>query len=94
MNEFIITFRECLEASLIVGIIYTVLDKNDLSKEKRVLWYAVLASLLTSIIVGIGLASINEVVGNTSFEKLFEAIFMYNSRYFILCNFLAGKKCQ
>ena len=77
MNEFIITFRECLEASLIVGIIYTVLDKNDLSKEKRVLWYAVLASLLTSIIVGIGLASINEVVGNTSFEKLFEAIFMY-----------------
>ena len=77
MNEFIITFRECLEASLIVGIIYTVLDKNDLSQEKRVLWYAVLASLLTSIIVGIGLASINEVVGNTSFEKLFEAIFMY-----------------
>ena len=47
MNEFIITFRECLEASLIVGIIYTVLDKNDLSKEKKVLWYAVLASLLT-----------------------------------------------
>ena len=79
MNEFIITFRECLEASLIVGIIYTVLDKNDLSKEKKVLWYAVLASLLTSIIVGIGLASINEVVGNTSFEKLFEAIFIISS---------------
>ena len=77
MNEFIITFRECLEASLIIGIIYTVLDKNNLHQEKKILWYGVLASLAASIIVGIGLASINDVVGNTSFEKLFEAIFMY-----------------
>ena len=77
MNEFIITFRECLEASLIIGIIYTVLDKNNLQQEKKVLWYGVIASLSASIIVGIGLASINNVVGNTSFEKLFEAIFMY-----------------
>lgn len=77
MNEFIITFRECLEASLIVGIIYTVLDKNDLSQEKRVLWYGVLSSLVASIIVGVILASINSAVGNTSYEKLFEAVFMY-----------------
>ena len=77
MNEFIITFRECLEASLIIGIIYTVLDKNNLHQEKKILWYGVLASLAASIIVGIGLASINDFVGNTSFEKLFEAIFMY-----------------
>ena len=77
MNEFIITFRECLEASLIVGIIYTVLDKNNLSQEKRVLWYGVLSSLVASIIVGVILASINSAVGNTSYEKLFEAVFMY-----------------
>ena len=44
MNEFIITFRECLEASLIIGIIYTILDKNDLAAEKRVLWIGVAAS--------------------------------------------------
>ena len=77
MNEFIITFRECLEASLIVGIIYTVLDKNDLSYEKNILWLGVLSSLTASVIVGIGLASINSAVGNTLYEKLFEAIFMY-----------------
>ena len=77
MNEFIITFRETLEAALIVGIIYTVLDKNDLSQEKRVLWYGVLSSLVASIIVGVILASINSAVGNTSYEKLFEAVFMY-----------------
>ena len=77
MNEFIITFRECLEASLIVGIIYTVLHKNDLRAEKRVLWYGVIASLAASVIVGLLLTSINESVGNTSYEKAFEAGFMY-----------------
>jgi len=77
MNEFIITFRECLEASLIVGIIYTVLHKNNLTAEKRVLWYGVLASLVASVIVGLLLTSINESVGNTSYEKAFEAAFMY-----------------
>ena len=77
MNEFIITFRECLEASLIIGIIYTILDKNDLAAEKRVLWIGVAASLGASLIVGILLTFINESVGNTSYEKLFEAIFMY-----------------
>ena len=77
MNEFIITFRECLEASLIVGIIYTVLHKNDLTAEKRVLWYGVIASLAASVIVGLLLTSINESVGNTSYEKAFEAAFMY-----------------
>ena len=77
MNEFIITFRECLEASLIVGIIYTVLHKNDLAAEKRVLWYGVIASLAASVIVGLLLTSINESVGNTSYEKAFEAAFMY-----------------
>ena len=50
MNEFIITFRECLEASLIIGIIYTILDKNDLAAEKRVLWIGVTASLGASLI--------------------------------------------
>jgi len=77
MNEFIITFRECLEASLIIGIIYTVLDKNDLVQEKRVLGYGVLASIAASIFVGFLLTSINSYVGNTSYEKLFEALFMY-----------------
>ena len=75
MNEFIITFRECLEASLIIGIIYTVLHKNDLVAEKRVLWYGVIASLVASIIVGFLLTSINKSVGNTSYEKAFEAAY-------------------
>ena len=29
MSEFIITFREVLEASLVVGIIYLILEKSN-----------------------------------------------------------------
>ena len=32
MNEFIIVFRESLEACLIIGIIYILLEKNNLKK--------------------------------------------------------------
>ena len=45
MNEFIITFRECLEASLIIGIIYTILDKNNLIAEKKFFGMALLHSI-------------------------------------------------
>ena len=38
MNEFIIVFRETLEASLIVGIIYTILIKNELYESYKKLW--------------------------------------------------------
>ena len=48
MNEFIITFRETLEAALIVGIIYTVISKQGLKKEVLQLWYAVGASIVAS----------------------------------------------
>ena len=41
MNEFIITFRETIEAALIVGIIYTVISKQGLKKEVLQLWYVI-----------------------------------------------------
>ena len=41
------------------------------------MWYGVIASLAASVIVGILLTSINQSVGNTSYEKAFEAVFMY-----------------
>ena len=44
MNEFIIVFRECLEASLIVGIIYTILAKSNLRDAIQKLWLGVAAA--------------------------------------------------
>ena len=77
MNEFIITFRECLEACLIVGIIYTLLEKNNLKKEIGQLWLAVLSAIAASIVVAISLNSLKESIGNASLHALFEAVSMY-----------------
>ena len=77
MNEFIITFRECLEACLIVGIIYTLLEKNKLRKEINQLWLAVLSAIAASIVVAISLNNLKESIGNASLQSLFEAVSMY-----------------
>jgi len=77
MNEFIITFRETLEAALIVGIIYTVISKQGLKREVNQLWYAVFASVVASICIALFLNGIKESIGNESIEKLVEAILMY-----------------
>ena len=53
MNEFIIVFRESLEACLIVGIIYTLLEKNNLDREIKQLWLGVFFALIVSAILGI-----------------------------------------
>ena len=77
MNEFIITFRETLEAALIVGIIYTVISRQGLKHEVLQLWYAVAASIVASVLVALSLNSIKESIGNGSIEKLVEASLMF-----------------
>ena len=77
MNEFIITFRETLEAALIVGIIYTVISRQGLKKEVLQLWYAVGASIVASLIVALSLNNIKDSIGNESIEKLVEASLMF-----------------
>ena len=77
MNKFIITFRETLEAALIVGIIYTVISKRDLRREIRQLWFAVGTSIIASIAVALFLNNIKNSIGNESIEKLVESTLMY-----------------
>tara|TARA_B000000460_G_scaffold171240_1_gene121782 strand:- start:333 stop:1265 length:933 start_codon:yes stop_codon:yes gene_type:complete len=77
VNEFIITFRETLEAALIVGIIYTVISKRDLRREIRQLWFAVGTSIIASIAVALFLNNIKNSIGNESIEKLVESTLMY-----------------
>ena len=68
MNEFIIVFRESLEACLIVGIIYTLLEKNNLDREIKQLWLGVFFALIASGILGILLNSIKQSIGNASIK--------------------------
>ena len=77
MKEFIITFRECLEASLIVGIIYTLLEKNNLKREINQLWLAVIAAIFASAGVAVAINTFKESIGNASVQSLFEGISMY-----------------
>ena len=77
MNEFIITFRETLEAALIVGIIYTVISRQGLKQEVLQLWYAVATSIVASVLVALSLNNIKESIGNESIEKLVEASLMF-----------------
>ena len=76
MNEFIIMFREGLEASLIVGIIYTLLIKQSLNREIRQLWFGIAAAIIASIITGFALAQVKSSIGNASIEALFEGVSM------------------
>lgn len=81
MNEFIILFRETLEAALIVGIIYLFLTSNGASTQK--LWLAVLTSIVASILVAYFIVSAQQALGNNSLKALFEGIFMYITAGFI-----------
>ena len=77
MNEFIIVFRESLEACLIVGIIYLLLEKNNLKKELRQVWLAVFSAIVASVVVAISLNYLKESIGNESISALFEGVSMY-----------------
>ena len=81
MNEFIILFRETLEAALIVGIIYLFLTSNSASTQK--LWLAVLTSIVASILVAYFIVSAQQALGNNSLKALFEGIFMFITAGFI-----------
>jgi high-affinity iron transporter len=92
MNEFIIMFREGLEASLIVGIIYTLLIKQELNREIRQLWLGVGAAIVASIITGFALVQVKSSIGNASIEALFEGVAMIATcRPNLVCNLLAFK---
>ena len=83
MAEFIIVFREVLEASLVVGIIYLLIGKTNQAAHFTKLWYAVFASILASIAVGFMVIQAKNALGNNSTQALFEAIFLYLTAFLI-----------
>lgn len=48
---FFLAFREGLEAFLIVGILLSILDKLNLQKEKKFVWFGLLVGLIASAIL-------------------------------------------
>ena len=83
MAEFVIVFREVLEASLVVGIIYLLIEKTNQAAHFTKLWYAVFASILASIAVGFMVIQAKNALGNNSTQALFEAVFLYLTAFLI-----------
>ena len=83
MAEFIIVYREVLEASLVVGIIYLLIEKTNQAAHFTKLWYAVFASILASIAVGFMVIQAKNALGNNSTQALFEAVFLYLTAFLI-----------
>ena len=83
MSEFIIVFREVLEASLVVGIIYLILEKSNQLSQMFKLWMGVLAAIVASIIVGYLALMAKDSLGNDSTAALFEGTFLYLTAFLI-----------
>lgn len=77
MNEFIISFRESLEAALIVGIILTVLIRNGNRSLIKIVWISVVTALVLSAVLGVGIHRYITSRGDDSIEALLEGILMY-----------------
>ena len=83
MSEFIIVFREVLEASLVVGIIYLLLEKSNLKDHFKKLWLGVAAAVAASIAVGYLVILAKNSLGNNSTQALFEGVFLYLTAFLI-----------
>ncbi len=84
MYEFIITFRETLEAVLIVSIFYTLALKLKDPKALQILWKAIVAAIIASIGIAFLLLKLKTIFKNSMYEKLTEALLMYLAAGFLL----------
>ncbi len=75
MEEFIITFRESLEAALIIGIIFSYLKNSNKEQMNRYIYIGLFLGILGSIIVAI---LFHQLVGDFSgiAEQIFEGTTM------------------
>jgi high-affinity iron transporter len=73
MATLLITFRESLEAALIVGILLAFLKKNDLSNLKKHVWSGVVFGILLSLVAGFIFVFAGNALEETA-EKLFEGL--------------------
>ena len=75
MAELIIMFREVLEASLIIGILYTYLNKSGNKDSIKMVWSGVIVAVLASIIIAFIFGQL--AIGLKDSEaKIFEGVVM------------------
>lgn len=86
LPSFLITFREVIEASLVVATILGILAKLNQKKGIRTVWYATgLAAVVSILLLGVGslLGIKMQEVYTGRIEEMIEGIFMTTSAIFI-----------
>ena len=73
MTEFIIVFRETLEATLIIGIIYTILHKNKFNNLKKTLWLGVASSIVASLLFAIIVINLKHLLETILLNRFLKA---------------------
>ncbi len=58
LAAFLITFREALEAVLVIGVIITLLKKLKQPILVREVWWGMIAALITSVAIGYGISEL------------------------------------
>lgn len=75
LGSFIVLFRECFEAALIVGIILSFLNRTGQQQFIKTVTYGVIAAIFASIAMGVAFNMLSiEFEGKT--EQIFEGITM------------------
>jgi high-affinity iron transporter len=76
LSSFIITFRETLEAALVVGIVLSYLSKTQRTQHNKVVYLGVVSSIIASLI---GALLFNVLAGGFEgrAEQLFEGVAMF-----------------
>jgi high-affinity iron transporter len=72
----LITFRETLEAALVVGIVLTFLTKTNQQIFKKYVWQGIFGGVILSLVAALALETfIGEFEGRT--EEIFEGVLMF-----------------
>ncbi|MDA3885457.1 MAG: FTR1 family protein [Candidatus Delongbacteria bacterium] len=85
LQGLIMSFREGLEAFLIIMILLKFLEKSDNKNLKKNVWYGVYAGMSASIIFGLILMGISSYIGGiSSTAKLWESLASFIAVLFII----------
>lgn len=71
IGQYLITFREVLEAALIVSIVLAYLSRTNRKPLSRYVWYGVFSALMVSIVLGVSITFFYGTL-EESIQKLFE----------------------
>jgi len=73
LGQYLIAFREVLEAALIIGIMQAYLIRTERANLSRYLWYGVYLAIIASVVLGMAIWVFYGGLSDTSM-KLFEGI--------------------